>query len=93
MYRCKLYKADRKEAIKIEIINADDFLIMDEKIIISPAKFINGGAAILLAAKINHQIAILGKIEIWPFVIRSLRVLVSENSIPANANNAEEHSP
>lgn len=66
---------------------------MEEKIIISPAKFMNGGAAILLAAKMNHQIAILGRIVIWPLVIRILRVFVIENVMPANANRADEHSP
>lgn len=66
---------------------------MEEKIIISPARFMNGGAAILLAAKINHQMAILGRIVIWPLVIKILRVFVIENVMPASANKADEHSP
>lgn len=47
----------------------------------------------MLAAKMNHQIAILGRIVIWPLVIKILRVFVIENVIPASANRADEHSP
>lgn len=46
--------------MKIDNINARDFLITDEKIIISARRFMNGGAAIFLAAKINHHIATFG---------------------------------
>lgn len=53
----------------------------------------NGGAAMFLAAKINHQIVILGRIVIWPLVIRILRVFVIENVMPANAKRADEQSP
>lgn len=70
-----------------------DFLITEEKIITSPSKFINGGAAIFLAQKINHQRDIFGKRLIWPFAIRRLRVFVKLNAIPAIAKSAEEQSP
>lgn len=43
---------------------------------ISPKRFIEVGAAILPAAKINHQNDMAGKYMSNPFVKKSLRVLV-----------------
>jgi len=47
-----------------------------ERSIISPARFIVGGAAIFATVNINHHIDIMGEIDIKPLVKNILRVLV-----------------
>lgn len=45
--------------------------------IISLKRLIEGGAAMLVAERINHHIAIRGKMFNRPFVMKSLRVEVA----------------
>lgn len=54
---------------------------------------IDGGAAILAAAKINHQKDIAGKRERRPLVRNNLRVCVISYVIFARANRQEEQIP
>jgi hypothetical protein len=60
---------------------------------ISPRRFIVGGAAMLVALKINHHIVIVGRRERSPFVKNSLRVLVDSWVMAARANRAGEQRP
>lgn len=60
---------------------------------ISASKLVDGGAAILAAAIINHSIDIVGIAILTPLFIRSLRELEVEYAISAQANIADLRSP
>jgi hypothetical protein len=81
---------ERIPAIRVKVHNhpADEI-----KIIISPARFGEGGAAILVIENKNHHIERIGATEIDPRKIIILRVCKREYTIPTSANSPEEHSP
>lgn len=70
-----------------------DLEIIAEKIIISPIKLTNGGAAILQIQKINHHRVILGNTLDIPETKKSLREWVISYVTPARANMADEQMP
>ena len=61
--------------------------------IISLNRLILGGAAMLIARKINHHSDRVGEIMRIPFVIKVLRVWVIIYVRFVRMNRAEEHSP
>lgn len=56
---------------KIRAMDHDIILVIN---MISLSKLIDGGAAILIAQKINHHLDIIGDIKYIPFIRNSLRV-------------------
>jgi hypothetical protein len=93
VYRNREYAAAIKLiiAMRAEEIKEYDRILVRR--IISPIKFIEGGAAMLAAENINHQKDIAGNNIIMPFVMNILRVCVVSYVILASANIQDEHSP
>lgn len=70
-----------------------DLLRILESRKISLSRFRKGGAAMLAALKINHQMVRAGKYVINPLERNRLRVLVDSYTMLASINIAEEHKP
>lgn len=70
-----------------------DFDKIEDKRRISLRRFRLGGAAMLVAAAINHQVQVFGSSIRKPFLKKSLRVLADSYRTPARENRAGEDSP
>lgn len=72
---------------RIRIIDQDIILVIN---IISLSKLIDGGAAMLMAQKMNHHLDIIGDIIYIPFIRNRLRVWVNSYDILARANKPDD---
>lgn len=71
----------------INSIDEDVILVIS---MISLRRLMDGGAAILIAQKINHHIDIIGDTIYIPFIRNSLRVCVNSYDMLARANRPDD---